>query len=265
MKAAFLRRETGNRESAVRRTTLVLLALLLLAAGCAAKPPSREKPVPARKELVRTGFSIQAGAFSNVQNAMRLTETLERQGLCAYYFRHISGLFKVRFGDYATEREARAQAESLVKAGIIEEFYITNPGEYAIARLKADGVMGLRKEIVATAEGFIGIPYQWGGTSPGKGFDCSGLTMAVYQMNGLNLPRTSGDQFASGNPVNRSDMVKGDLVFFAITAKQKPTHVGLYTGDGRFIHAPGRGKAIRADSLSDSYFASHFLGARTYL
>jgi hypothetical protein len=241
------------------------LVLFLLGAGCAAKPPVREKPVPARKELVRTGFSIQAGAFSNVQNAMRLTETLERQGLSAYYFRHISGLFKVRFGDYATEHEARAKAESLVKTGIIEEFYIINPGEYAVARMKTYGFTGLRSEIVVTAEGFVGIPYQWGGTSPGKGFDCSGLTMAVYQMNGLNLPRTSGEQFAAGNPVGLNDLAGGDLVFFAITAKEKPTHVGLYTGDGRFIHAPRRGKAIRADFLSDGYFATRFMGGRTYL
>jgi cell wall-associated NlpC family hydrolase len=250
---------------ALRSTTFILLVLFLFGAGCAAKSPVREKPVPAKKELVRTGFSIQVGAFSKVQNAMRLTETLERQGLCAYYFRHISGLFKVRFGDYATEHEARAKAESLVKAGIIEEFYIANPAEYAVARLKTYGVTGLRSEIVVTAESFIGIPYQWGGTSPEKGFDCSGLTMAVYQMNGLNLPRTSGEQFAAGNPVGRSDMTKGDLVFFAIADKNKPTHVGLYTGDGRFIHAPRSGKAIRADSLSDTYFATRFLGGRTYL
>ena len=257
--------ETGAWKSTKSGTAFVLLVLVLLAVGCAAKPPVREKPLPARKELVRTGFSIQIGAFSNVQNAMRLAETLERQGLSAYYFRHISGLFKVRFGDYATEQEARTKAESLVRAGIIQEFYIASPAEYALARVRTYGITGLRSEIVTTAESFIGLPYQWGGTSPDKGFDCSGLTMAVYQMNGLNLPRTSGEQFVAGNPVPRSDMAKGDLVFFAIATKDKPTHVGVYTGDGRFIHAPGRGKTIRPDSLSDAYFASKFLGGRTYL
>jgi cell wall-associated NlpC family hydrolase len=261
----LLNPDTGKWRPAKRGTAFVVLGLMLLAVGCAAKPPVREKPLPARKQLIRTGYSIQVGAFSNVQNAMRLAETLERQGLSAYYFRHSSGLFKVRFGDYATEQEARAKAESLLRAGTIEEFYIASPGEYAVARVRTYGVTGLRSEIVATAESFIGLPYQWGGTSPDKGFDCSGLTMAVYQMNGLNLPRTSGEQFAAGNPVPRSDLAKGDLVFFAITAKEKPTHVGVYTGDGRFIHAPGRGKTIRPDSLSDAYFASRFLGGRTYL
>jgi hypothetical protein len=261
----LLRLETRNRKSAKRGTAVALLVLLFLLGGCAAKPPTRDKPVPAKKELVRTGHSIQVGAFSSVQNAMRLAETLERQGLSAYYFRHISGLFKVRFGDYATEQEARTKAENLVKAGIIQEYYITSPAEYALARVRAYGVTGLRGEIVATAESFVGLPYQWGGTSADKGFDCSGLTMAVYQMNGLNLPRTSAEQFVAGNPVARSDMAKGDLVFFAITSKDKPTHVGVYTGDGRFVHAPGRGKTIRPDSLGETYFAARFLGGRTYL
>lgn len=250
------------------RWTLLLLAFTAAfhLAGCAARVPVHKKPaLPPKKQLIRTGYSIQVGAFSQLQNAQRLAETLETQGLSAYYFRHVSGLYKVRFGDYPSEKEARERAEGLLEAGIIDVYYIVRPEDYAVAKARIYGEAGLRNEIVSTAESFIGLPYQWGGTSPERGFDCSGLTMAVYQMNGLNLPRTSSEQFSAGNSVQRSELAKGDLVFFAISAKDKATHVGVYTGDGRFIHAPGRGKTIRADALSEPYFASRYIGGRTYL
>jgi len=242
------------------------MAIVLLLGGCAGRAPVTKKvPPPSKKQLIRTGYSIQVGAFTDVQNAVKLAEALEKQGLSAYYFRHSCGLYKVRFGDYPTKEEARARAESLVGAGVIDEYYIVSPEDYAVAKARTYGDAGLRNELVATAESFIGLPYHWGGTSPEKGFDCSGLTMAVYQMNGLNLPRTSSEQFTAGNPVSRSELARGDLVFFAIASKEKATHVGVYAGDGRFIHAPGRGKTIRADLLTDKYFATRYIGGRTYL
>jgi len=248
------------------RLGIVLMAALVLAVGCAKRVPVPERPAPpARKELARTGYSIQAGAFSSLQNAQRLTDALGRQGVSAYCFRHHSGLYKVRFGDFPTEQEARARAEGLVKAGVIDVYFVVSPEEYAVAKVRMSGVSGLRAEIVATAESFIGLPYQWGGSSPETGFDCSGLAMAVYEMNGLNLPRASGEQYAAGTPVRQGDLAKGDLVFFAIKGGEKATHVGVYAGDGRFIHAPGKGKAIRADSLSDAYYAKRYIGARSYV
>ena len=152
-----------------------------------------------------------------------------------------------------------------MKEGILDVYYIVSPEEYAVAKVRNYGVAGLRSEIVSTAQSFVGLPYQWGGTFPDKGFDCSGLTMAVYEMNGLNLPRTSGEQFGAGTPVKRNELAKGDLVFFAVSGGEKVTHVGVYAGDGRFIHAPGKGKTIRTDSLSDTYYAKRYIGARTYL
>jgi len=247
-----------------------LVAFFVLALGCAGRAPSYEKAPPSslllpKKELARTGYAIQAGAFSSVQNASKLAEALERQGLSAYYFRHRTGLYKVRFGDFPTLQEARVRADRLVKQGILDAYYIVSPEEYAVAKVRIYGVAGLRSEIVSTAESFVGLPYQWGGTFPDKGFDCSGLTMAVYEMNGLNLPRTSGEQFGAGTPVKRNELAKGDLVFFAVSGGEKVTHVGVYAGDGRFIHAPGKGQTIRMDSLSDTYYAKSYIGARTYL
>ncbi len=240
----------------------ILFFMLLALSACAAKaPPPSSLPAT---EITFMRYTIQAGAFSDVQNAIRLTRSLEEKGLSAYYFRHKDGLFKVRFGEFATPSEALARAQSLLSEGIIEAYYIVSPESYAAVK-PGFSAAALRADLVETAESFIGIPYQWGGTSPDEGFDCSGLVMAVYQLNGFNLPRSSRDQFASGRPVDRDTMQKGDLVFFYFVKQNDVSHVGMYTGDDAFIHAPGRGKIIRKDSLSAPCFATRFAGARTYL
>jgi hypothetical protein len=257
-----------KRRVALKKGAGFCIALLLFAwGGCATKPPTPPKapPEPPGKEVPRMGYSIQVGAFTNVDNATRLTESLEKQGMSAYYFHHKSGLFKVRFGDYPTREAARIKAEALVQAGVFSEYYIVSPEDYALARVRLYGEEPVRNEIVETAEGFIGLPYQWGGASAEEGFDCSGLTMAVYQLNGLNLPRSSRDQYVIGAPVERAELAKGDLVFFATKGRAKVSHVGVYAGDDRFIHAPGKGKTIRVDSLSDRYYVAHYVGARKYL
>ena len=118
--------------------------------------------------------------------------------------------------------------------------------------------------LAATAESFIGVDYSWGGTTSDSGFDCSGLVRAVYQLNGLELPRTSREQWAAGNPVDERSLSKGDLVFFATRGGKKVSHVGIYLGDDRFLHAPSRGNAIQAASLSDGYYRARYLGARSY-
>ena len=209
------------------------------------------------------GFTIQAGAFSDVNNAARLTDALKKQGLDAYYFACDSNMYKVRFGNFTTEASARKKAEKLKFAGIIDDFYIVTPDDYGLSSILPEGE--IREHIATTALSFVGIPYLWGGASRDEGFDCSGLAMAIYRHNGLILPRTSVDQFESGNPVNVEDLKKGDLVFFATSGKKKVSHVGIYTGDGKFIHAPGRGKVICMDLLSNTYFAKRYVGCRSYL
>jgi cell wall-associated NlpC family hydrolase len=239
---------------------------LALSAGCAEKAAVIPKePAPPAPEIAPMGFSVQVGAFTDLHKAVRLTSSLESQGVAAYYFRHDSGFFKVRFGNFPSREKALNKAESLLASGIIEDYYIVGPEEYAVAKVRIYGTQGLRDEIVRTSENFIGLPYQWGGASPEQGFDCSGLTMAVYQLNGLNLPRSSRDQFMLGMPIERRELDKGDLVFFSSSGDEKVSHVGLYRGDNRFIHAPGKGKTIRSDSLSDRYYDSRYSGARRYL
>ena len=101
---------------------------------------------------------------------------------------------------------------------------------------------------------FLGVAYVWGGSSP-AGFDCSGLTQYVYAQIGVSLPRTSRDQFHAGTsiPRIRTDLLQpGDLVFFGYGGDpDRIHHVGLYVGDGDFIHAPASGDHVRVSSLQD--------------
>jgi cell wall-associated NlpC family hydrolase len=250
----------------------VILIFSLFLPGCATHkmviPPyqTRFKAKPQTYTAPqKMGYSIQVGAFSQVDNAARLTKKLEKQGLDAFYFAHSSGLYKVRFGNYASQSNALGEARRLQQLGIIDVFYVVKPGEYAIARGRHEGGGTVRDELVDTAQSFIGLPYQWGSCSLNAPLDCSGLVMAVYQLNGFNVPRTSEEQYKSGMPVTKDQLEKGDLVFFATSSSGRVSHVGIYIGDDKFIHAPGTGKTICADSLTSSYYRDRFYGACTYL
>lgn len=244
-----------------------VLSFILLAAGCGGKSavPRASRPKMPERGLAVMGYSIQIGAFSNPDNAIRLTKILEDNGLSAYYFVHKTGTYKVRFGDFPSKEAARRKAETVRAAGIIDEYYLVSPHDYAAVKQRKYGRSYLRNEIVETARRFIGLPYQWGGSSPDDGFDCSGLTMAVYRVNGLNLPRMSKEQYRAGIPIKKGQLKSGDLVFFATSRGKRVSHVGIYTGDNKFIHAPGKGRRICAASLSKRYFKTRYAGARTYL
>jgi len=243
----------------------LLSALILQSCASRAVKVAPVPPVAHKKHLAMMGYTIQVGAFAQVQNAVRLTEKLKDSGLDATYFKAPDGLFKVRFGNFASKDQAHLRAQSLQRTGVIEEFYIVRPEESAAARQKQLGVDYVRRSLVQSAHDFIGVPYLWGGTSAKTGFDCSGLTMTVYQLNGLDLPRHSRTQFDAGDEVAPNRLQKGDLVFFATRGRGKISHVGIYIGNNKFIHAPASGKKIRIDSLSDDYYAPRFIGARTYL
>jgi len=248
-------------------TAFLFVLLVLLLSGCGGQARDRHEPVPVRPKLAlpQLRYTIQAGAFKNIDNAVRLTEKLLARRLVAYHFIDESGFYKVRIGNFSSREEAVAKADGLKSARIIEEYFIIAPGDYAAARQEGATAGQLRKEIVRTAERFIGVPYKWGGESTVSGFDCSGLTMVVYQLNGLELPRTSGDQWAVGRPVNERELSQGDLLFFATRGGNKVSHVGIYLGGDNFLHAPGRGNTIQVASLSSDYFRSRYLGARSYL
>lgn len=215
--------------------------------------------------LKQIGFAVQVGAFTRAGNAIRLEQNLKERGVDAYHFLHESGYYKVRFGDHETYATARAEAEQLKKQGVIEHYFIILPDQYPVARRTSEGRDHLRSDLVATAKRFLGVPYRWGGEDRQNGFDCSGLTMVSYRLNGLKLPRNSRAQFKAGKNVARNQLKQGDLVFFATKGGSRVTHVGMYVGSGRFIHAPRTGKTVRIASLSSRFFRKTYVGARTYL
>ncbi len=242
------------------------LALVLLSNSCSTPHPVPKSEIPTRPIAVkRLGYTIQAGAFKNMDNAVKFTHQLSKRGLWAFYFLDDSGFYKVRFGNFPTKDAALSKAKHLVSAGVIRDFYIISPCQYPVAILSGENHDVLREQLVKTARNFIGVPYRWGGESPEKGFDCSGFTMAVYRLNGLMLPRSSWQQWNKGLPVTKGSLKKGDLVFFATNGRGKVSHVGIYVGKGKFIHAPGKGKQIKIDSLENSYFRTRYVGAKRYL
>ncbi|GAB4436089.1 MAG: hypothetical protein OHK0040_07350 [bacterium] len=117
--------------------------------------------------------------------------------------------------------------------------------------------------IAKTAERFVGIPYKWGGNNVVEGMDCSGFVKAVYNLCGINLPRTAREQFMHGENVDKDELSEGDLVFFG-NGKKSITHVGIYVGKGNMVHAPKRGDVIKRTSLDSEYFTKKFVGARRY-
>ena len=245
---------------------LSLLIIILFVCSCSSRTTYVVKVPPKKKTLDLMGYTIQVGAFANVDNAARLTNLLRTRGLDSTYFKASDGLYKVRFGNYSKKEQAMKMAQFLKDRGTIEEYYIVLPEDYAVARQKQYGTDYLRDALVSAAHDFIGVPYLWGGTSSEKGFDCSGLTMTVYQLNGLDLPRNSAMQYEAGTPVERiKDLEKGDLVFFALKRANIVSHVGIYIGNGNFIHASYQGKIIRIDSLNAPYYSRGYMGARTYI
>jgi hypothetical protein len=224
--------------------------------------PAPAPPAARTTKLPDIQFTIQVGAFSATERAAAFASELNQKGLDAYYFIDEDGLSKVRFERFDSMKAASQRAFRLQALGWIDEFYIIHP---VAVDHRIDHRLSLGQKIVRTAGRYLGTPYRWGGESADDGFDCSGLTMTVYRLNGLDLPRNSRDQFRAGTPIKRSALRQGDLVFFATGRRSlRVTHVGIYTGGGRFIHAPGRGKTIRSASLSNGYFKRRFVGARRY-
>jgi cell wall-associated NlpC family hydrolase len=119
-------------------------------------------------------------------------------------------------------------------------------------------------DMVLTAMNFLGVPYKRGGNSAERGFDCSGFTRQVFEASlGLVLPRRADEQAKAPGlmAIKRDELQPGDLVFFN-TLRRTFSHVGIYVGDGKFIHAPRAGSEVRVEDMRFSYWAKRFTGAR---
>ena len=108
----------------------------------------------------------------------------------------------------------------------------------------------------------VGAPYRYGGADPARGFDCSGLVSYVHAREGINVPRTAAAQFAAASKVDERELQPGDLVFFRLLPGSRDvTHVGIYTGQRRFVHAPQTGRRVGEASLDDPFYRERFAGS----
>ena len=115
------------------------------------------------------------------------------------------------------------------------------------------------RAVLDAAESRLGAPYRYGGAGP-DAFDCSGLVTYAYRQLGVAVPRTAAQQFAAATPVPRSELRPGDLVFFRLDGRDV-SHVGIYAGDERFVHAPQSGGSVRMARLDEEYFRRRYAGA----
>lgn len=211
--------------------------------------------------LSNVNYTVQVGAFKQERNSINFANKLTHAGVDAFHFVDDDGFYKVRFGSFETRAKAVSSAEALKKRGLIEEYWVLIPSvQVTTSAEKA----ALRANILSTAQRFKGVPYKWGGTSPATGFDCSGYTMTVYRLNGLQMPRTARDQYAKGYSVSKNQLQLGDLVFFDTAKKGYATHVGIYVGNGQFIHAPRAGRSVEIITMESGYYSKCYLGARAY-
>ena len=123
----------------------------------------------------------------------------------------------------------------------------------------------LGRQILDSAESQMGVDYHYGGTSPDTGFDCSGLAWWSHSVNGIDIPRESDSQYYSkkGKKISKSNLMPGDLVYFE-TYRKGPSHVGIYTGKGSFVHSPNSNKSVQEDEMTNSYYKKRYLGARRF-
>jgi cell wall-associated NlpC family hydrolase len=131
------------------------------------------------------------------------------------------------------------------------------------ASQRVDGLAGSRADVVLAGLSQVGTPYVYGGSSPGEGLDCSGLTYYAHHVAGVQIPRVSTEQLRTATPVPGHQPRPGDILFFRIAPGEH--HVGLMVDAERFVHASTSRRQVRLDRLATPYWQARFLGAGTYL
>jgi peptidoglycan DL-endopeptidase LytE len=210
-----------------------------------------------QKNLIPQGFTqLQAG------DTGELVKTVQQklQQLKLYTVEPTSN-----YDDATKEAVIQFQtANSLEATGIVDKATLlklnTISSTQTTSRSNSDFEAGSR--IVTYAKKFLGSPYKWG-ASNGKSFDCSGYVMYVFKNFGVKLGHGADDQFSVGSKVAKTDLQLGDAVFFT-TYKKGASHVGIYVGDNKFIHASSSGGNVMITDLGSDYYSSRYIGARRY-
>jgi len=207
----------------------------------------RTERVQARK-LVRRAEAAKRRAAALISSQQAKISNLKAQ------INQLVGERKARLA-----REARRRAAAARAAAAAQQPVTPSPAPAPIAPpsgAPAPPANSVGAQAVQIAMGELGVPYVWGGASP-SGFDCSGLTMWVYAQLGIHLDHYTGSQWMAGPHVPYDQLAPGDLVFF----EPDIGHVGIYIGNGEFIHAPHTGTVVQISSLSDSWYAAEYQGA----
>lgn len=234
---------------------------------------------PAQAEI----FGVQVGAFKEFERAENVQEALEDAGFNSY-FSEASGYKRVRIGPFTTRAAADAAAVELwpflvarfgpieferswvIKEDRLVENAPITPEPHIFASIEPRNDFGLdfsADSLIRDALDFRGIPYRWGGTTS-DGFDCSGFVQHIFFRAGFSIPRQAKTQFKVGESIADSDLIAGDLVFFS-TYSSGPSHVGIYMGNGEFVHASSGEGCVTVTPLSKRYYANRYLGARRVL
>ena len=130
---------------------------------------------------------------------------------------------------------------------------------------RQDAPSSQRDVLVFSALGHLGVRYRYGGNTPATGFDCSGLVSHVFrEVTGIRLPRSAAEISQHGTSIQRSELLPGDLVFFN-TLRRPFSHVGIYLGDNRFVHAPSSGGQVRIENMTERYWVGRYNGSRRLL
>ena len=204
-------------------------------------------------------------AIARVQQEQVLAERAERrrviEGQLAERQRLLASIKdqieKIKAEEAERQRRLQEQAQQ-----VVDQQQSSGSSGSTVSTPAADGATGSSPPpathggVVGIAMSYLGVPYVWGGASP-SGFDCSGFVMYVYAQVGISLPHNAAMQYGYGSPVSRDQLAAGDLVFFDGLG-----HVGIYIGGGSFIHSPHTGDVVKISSLSDSWYASTYVGAR---
>lgn len=177
----------------------------------------------------------------------------------------LDGWYKIKIGNQtgyvsATYISEEKTEETTSRGNVNRQEETNSTVETSNSETVATGTSG--EAVVEYAKQFLGYKYVSGGASPSTGFDCSGFTSYVYKQFGVSLYRTSRDQIKNGVAVEKSNLQPGDIVVFNNDANTSIGHVGIYIGSGNFIHAANPSDGVKITSLSSSYYATRYVGAR---
>ena len=228
------------------------------------------------RENVELGYGVVNGSSVNLRKGPGTTYATgakAAKGDQAYIIGINTGWYKVIYGDnvcyirsdYMDLTEVPYENKDSAKSPLFFRGGKSTGVPVSASALKdAQNVVtpsNVGEKMVEIAKKCLGVPYVWGGESM-RGFDCSGLVYYVLKNLGYSPNRTASTQYKMGTYVAKADLQPGDLVFFAGTYKSGISHVGIYIGDGKFIHSPHTGDVVKYSDLTSGYYANHYYGAR---